>query len=117
MLVHDAFTLEEQDAICVARFLRNVDMDTVMQLKPLIEEQGTLITKSLLVDLQHVDFLDSAAVGVLASLFRCVHKRGLKMVFVHAQPQAQAVLEMVGLSAYVPHYARDDEARAYLAQI
>jgi anti-anti-sigma factor len=85
-------------------------MDRLLTLKPLIEEQALQIRKSLLVDLTAVDFLDSAAVGVLAILYRQVYKHKLRMAFINPQPQAEAVLSMVGLSEMVPGYASKEEA-------
>ncbi len=114
MLTHDDFTLEEDEKLYIASFLRSIDMERLLKLKPALESHTSVIDKPLLVDLQRVDFLDSAAVGVLAVLFRHTQKQGLGIAFSGAQPQAEAVLSMVGLSDLVPLFANQNEAKAYL---
>lgn len=114
MLTHEDFTLRESDRLCTATFQRSIDMERMMTLKPELEARAEQINKPLIVDMTAVDFLDSAAVGILAILFRQTQKQGLGIAFAGAQPQAEAVLAMVGLSDLVPLFENRVLAEAYL---
>lgn len=114
MLVHDDFTLEDQGLFWLARFHHTIDMERLLTLKPQLEDRIPFINKALVVDLSAVDFLDSAAVGVLALLFRHINAKKLKMAFTGAQPQAEAVLEIVGLSDHVPLFYDLHDAEQFL---
>jgi anti-anti-sigma factor len=114
MLNHPDFIIEDHHSFFIARFLCSIDMDKLLTLKPVVEAHLPLIQKNLLVDLEHVSFLDSAAVGILVILMRHVRQIGQKIVIFQAQPQAEAVLHIVGLSDYVPLALDQSEAEKTL---
>lgn len=114
LLAHEDFTLQDQGAFISADFLCTIDMDKLLVLKPLVEASLTHINKPLVIDLAAVTFLDSAAVGLLAILFKHTQRQNLGIALCCAQPQAEAVLSMVGLTDFAPHFAQRDEAEKYL---
>lgn len=107
---HPRFSLTHEKDHCLATFHADLDMETLIGLRPEIEKSLRLIEKPLLVDLQAVQFLDSSGVGLLALMFRHTQAHHLAIAFCGAQPQPEAILAMVGLSTYVPVYAQRNEA-------
>ena len=105
MIREQSLTLQTRPSYVLAQFHHDLDMDVMLSLKPEIERLLPQIDKPVLVDLQHVNFLDSSAVGLLAMFFRHTQSRHLQMMIIAAQPQPEAVLGMVGLSDHVPFYS------------
>jgi len=77
----------------------------VQQLRP--DESATLV-----LDLSGVNFLDSAGVGALVSLFVSRRNQGRALALASLTPQAKAVVMVAGLHNMLPIYATVDEAAA-----
>ena len=58
----------------------------------------------LLIDLAQVAFLDSCAVGFLVDVFHSQRRQNYRFGFCGLQPQAEAVLDLVGLLAHTPQF-------------
>jgi anti-anti-sigma factor len=77
----------------------------VQQLRP--DESAMLV-----LDLSGVNFLDSAGVGALVSLFVSRRSQGRVLALASLTPQAKAVVLVAGLQNMLPIYATVDEAAA-----
>lgn len=64
----------------------------------------------LVVNLQHVGFIDSTGLGALLGRYRRLRDAGLEMALVAPPPAARAVLEMAGVPTLMPVFASDAEA-------
>jgi anti-anti-sigma factor len=104
ILNNSTLSVSRKDDHIVASFHHNLDMEMLLRLKPEMERILPKIDTTLLIDLKRVDFLDSSAVGVIALFFRHTQTQKLDMAIVHANPQPEAVLAMVGLTDYVSLY-------------
>ncbi len=56
------------------------------------------ITKNMLVNLEHVQFMDSSGLGLLISLFKEVNEQKGEIVFLGIQEYVAKLLEMVKLN-------------------
>ena len=54
-------------------------------------------TTDVILDLSNVEFVDSAGVGVLVSLFRSTRELGRRMVIASARPGVMMVMEIIKL--------------------
>jgi anti-sigma B factor antagonist len=54
-------------------------------------------TSDIIVDLSHVDFVDSAGVSVLVSLFKAARARDRQVKFVSDRPGVVSILELIKL--------------------
>ncbi len=104
-------TLKMFEHYVLAIFHHDIDMETMLDLKPRLDSLLAPIVKPVIIDLQRVAFLDSSAVTILAMFFRHVQSRHLPMCIAAAQPQPEAVLGMVGLSDHVAVFASLTEAK------
>lgn len=104
ILKNDTLAIEKKSGYITGLFHHDLDMETMLHLKPKIEAIMPQIDLPFILDLQNVHFLDSSAVGVIALFFRHAQTWRLPFLIVGAQPQPEAVLGMVGLSDYVPIY-------------
>lgn len=64
--------------------------------------------KRLEVDLSGVGYICSMGVGALINTMVAARARGVSVEFSHAQPGVVAVLELLGLSEYLPLRGADD---------
>lgn len=114
MMSEQNLTLHTHDGYVLAQFHHDLDMEVMLSLKPEIDRLLPQIRLPLLIDLEHVHFLDSSAIGLLAMFFRHAQAHHLPIMIVAAQPQPEAVLGMVGLSDHVPLYGSLSEAETAL---
>src|SRR5262245_51103905 len=113
-LENDHVTLECTSAFALMRFLGDLDMNVMMQVRPALEPLLADIRTPIFVDLSAVEFLDSSAVNLLALVFQTARRNHQSMAIVGAGDQPAAVIEMVGLSDYVPMVGDMAQAKAAL---
>ena len=107
-------TVTQEDSCMVVAFQTDIDMDLMIRIRPFLTAQTQNPDRPIIVDLARVGFLDSAAVSLLAHVFHATQKTGKLMFIAAAQDQPAAVLDMVGLSAYVPLVPDTATAKAAL---
>lgn len=103
-VAQETMSFDEAFAYMRIVFHHDLDMEIMLEIRPFIEERLASVAKPIIVDLEKVHFLDSAAVGVLAMIFRHARIKNLNFVMCAVQPQPEAVLGMVGLSDHVKLY-------------
>ena len=109
-VAQETMSFDETSRYMRILFHHDLDMEIMLGIRPHIERQLISVTKPIIVDLEKVHFLDSAAVGVLAMIFRHAKAKHLSFVLCAVQPQPEAVLGMVGLSDHVKLYPSLREA-------
>jgi anti-sigma B factor antagonist len=70
------------------------------RLHRLIDERDEL--RVLVVDLEHVSFLDSTILGTLVGALRRMRERGGELRLVYPRPPANRIFELTGLDAVFP---------------
>ena len=107
LLQLDKQTLSEE--VTVYRASGKLSLETVNQF---VQQMRPEPAQHLVLDLSGVNFLDSAGVGALVSLF--VNRRNQKKTFALAAlaPQASAVVTVAGLQKLLPICASVEEATA-----
>ena len=64
----------------------------------------------LVVNLRGVSFIDSSGLGALLGRYRRAREEGAEVSVVGAPPPVRAVLQMAGLSQWIPMYAGEPDA-------
>ena len=107
LLQLDKQTMSEE--VTVYRASGKLSLETVNQF---VQQMRPETAQHLVLDLSGVNFLDSAGVGALVSLF--VNRRNQKKTFALAAlaPQASAVVTVAGLQKLLPICASVEEATA-----
>ena len=107
LLQLDKQTMSEE--VTVYRASGKLSLETVNQF---VQQMRPEPAQHLVLDLSGVNFLDSAGVGALVSLF--VNRRNQKKTFALAAlaPQASAVVTVAGLQKLLPICASVEEATA-----
>jgi anti-sigma B factor antagonist len=84
-----------------------LSLETVNEFLPTSRAEAA---KNVVLDMSGVNFLDSAGVGSLVSLFVSRRNQGKTFSLAALGPQAQAVVTVAGLQNLLPIYKTVDEA-------
>jgi anti-sigma B factor antagonist len=111
-MTHSSLNLEKHssssDTHTIYQATGKLSLETVNEF---IQRMRPEPAQHLVLDMSGVNFLDSAGVGALVSLF--VNRRSHNKTFALAAlaPQASAVVTVAGLQKLLPIFATIDEAR------
>ena len=97
------------DAVAVYQLRGKLSLETVSEFIPRMREENA---QHLVVDMSGVDFLDSAGVGALVSLFVNRRNHGKTFALAALGPQAAAVVTVAGLQKLLPVSKTVEEASA-----
>ena len=96
--------LDKKKYIAVIRFTEDLDVENVLDLRAQINRSTDETTRSYLIDLSGVEFLDSHGVGFFVSLLKKIHGRKGLLIFSGARDQPASVLNMVGFNSTLVTY-------------
>ncbi|HZD69574.1 MAG TPA: STAS domain-containing protein [Actinomycetes bacterium] len=102
--------VKHRDEHALVHVSGEVDLATCPQLRDVLAELIGQGEHHLIVDLEHVTFLDSSGIGVLASALRRIREHGGSLCLTAPKPQVRRVLELTGITKLLPIYANLDEA-------
>jgi anti-sigma B factor antagonist len=97
------------DSITTYRATGKLSLETVNEF---IQRMRPELAQHLVLDLSAVNFLDSAGVGGLVSLFVNRRSHGKTLALAALGPQASAVVTVAGLQKLLPIYKTVEEAHA-----
>jgi anti-sigma B factor antagonist len=97
------------DSITTYRATGKLSLETVNEF---IQRMRPELAQHLVLDLSAVNFLDSAGVGGLVSLFVNRRSHGKTLALAALGPQASAVVTVAGLQKLLPIYKTVAEAHA-----
>jgi anti-anti-sigma factor len=98
------YTYTQHKNLACLCFNGDITMEAALPLRRQKNAPWLVGQHNLLVDLAQVGFLDSCAVGLLVDMFHNQRRQGLYFGFMGLQPQAEAVLDLVGLLPHVPTF-------------
>ena len=87
-----------------------IDVYTAPQLKQQIIELLDGGTRRVLINLSHVDYLDSTALGVLIGGLKRLRERDGTLDLICPNPRIKRIFEITGLDKIFDMYATDEEA-------
>lgn len=102
--------IESVDGVVVARIGGRFDGKAVSSMKDALKQ---LPTDAVALDMSAVNFIDSAALGLVVSLFRRVREAEGKFCLFGLQPPVMAIFELTRLHRTFDLY--DDQAKALAA--
>lgn len=88
-----------------------LDAEAVSQLRPFFEELAD-DSRSVLLDLSEVHFIDSSGIGVMVFLYKRLLSRRLEMEVVGLQPQPSQLFDLLHIHTCIPCHP---QMRDYLA--
>jgi anti-sigma B factor antagonist len=97
------------DSIAVYKAKGKLSLETVSEFTPKMREEPA---RYLVLDLSAVNFLDSAGVGALVSLFVSRRNQGKVFALAALSPQSTAVVTVAGLQNLLSVYKTVEEALA-----
>ncbi len=115
LLLMPPFTLDVEktagstDTVAVYRLKGKLSLETVTEFLPKIRQETA---QHVVVDMSGVNFLDSAGVGALVSLFVSRRNQGKTFALAALTPQATAVVTVAGLQKLLPVSMTVEEALA-----
>jgi stage II sporulation protein AA (anti-sigma F factor antagonist) len=100
--------------VLIVRLSGDLDHHTASDVRTKIEaELKKNIHTYLIVNLQHLQFMDSSGLGVILGRYKQMSSKGGKMYLCSVQPAVYRLMELSGLFQIVPTY--QDEHSALLA--
>lgn len=106
---------DELDENMIVRLAGDIDLSAIVAVRSAFHEVLSDGWSHVIVDLEDVTFLDSAALGILIGLHRRCREASGVCVLVNVQPDAMRLLSVTGLDA-VFAVATDIESACVLAQ-
>jgi anti-sigma B factor antagonist len=102
-------TAGSTESVAVYLLKGKLSLETVAEFLPKIRQETA---QHVVVDMSGVNFLDSAGVGALVSLFVSRRNQGKTFALAALTPQATAVVTVAGLQKLLPVSMTVEEARA-----
>jgi anti-sigma B factor antagonist len=95
----------------------SIDTDTHDEFRRAVEPVLAGPLKGLLLDLERVEYISSAGLGVLFSMQKAMDKIGAELVFCHAKPQIQKLFETIRFLPKERIFRSLDEADRYFYDV
>lgn len=106
-------TTERTGESCVIAVSGEVDVYTSPNLKREISEALDDGCTAVIIDLEHIGFIDSSGLGVLVSALRKVKEQGGTMRLVCTRDSILKIFRITGLDKVFPLFANVEEARGF----
>ena len=104
MTLDSSYEIENKPSHALIRFSGFVDASTVLQARPVLQQQVPPTAVNFIVDLTAADFLDSHGVGLFVTLLKRAHANRGHIIFAGAGGQPLSVLQMVGFNGELVQY-------------
>lgn len=101
---------EKSGDIAILKFLCELDASSALHVQNAMKKLLQDDTRSFVIDLHDVTFLDSHGVGLFAMLLRHAHTKNGFLAFCGAEGQPKSVLKMVGFDEMVKYYDTVEDA-------
>jgi anti-sigma B factor antagonist len=99
-----------KDGVSVVSLRGEIDVYTAPRLRQTLIDLVEGGASEIVVDMEHVDFLDSTGLGVLVGGLKRVKDRDGEMKLVAKQDRILKIFDITGLSKVFPMYGTLDEA-------
>lgn len=99
-----------KDGVSVVSLRGEIDVYTAPRLRQTLIDLVEGGATDIVVDMEHVDFLDSTGLGVLVGGLKRVKDRDGEMKLVAKQDRILKIFDITGLSKVFPMYGTLDEA-------
>ena len=103
---------DEKAIITTIRLEGFLDADTVLRLRKLLLDLIKGEHYKLIIDLEKLEYISSAGVGVFIGVIKRVREKSGDIVFLHPLPPVYRVLDILGLTKIFKILDRGEEAMA-----
>lgn len=90
--------------------LGEMDIYNASQLRSLFSKMLSKKVRSFIINMQNVDYIDSAGIGALIYICEKISKEDLQLAIVNVHGIVKTVIELTKLGFYFPIYDSIDEA-------
>ena len=104
MSINSTYEIENREKYALICFSGFVDASTVVQARPVLQQQVPATARNFIVDLSGADFHVSHGVGLFVSLLKRAHANRGHIIFAGASGQPLSVLQMVGFNGELVQY-------------
>ncbi len=104
-----------QNGVKVLRLSGKFDSPSRHEFQTAIGKPGQGGARHIILNLQGVTFLDSAALGLLANMHREFTAQGIHLSLVNPQDYVKRVLELVKMDKLFSVHATEEQARSSMA--
>ncbi|NLC76596.1 MAG: anti-sigma F factor antagonist [Clostridia bacterium] len=101
------------DQSLVVKIKGELDLLTAETFRNLVErdlKRGK--AQNLILDMEHVSFIDSSGLGVILGRYRRVREQGGTMALVGVKPHVKRILELAGIMGIMKVYQETEQALA-----
>jgi anti-sigma B factor antagonist len=102
---------EQKGETVILDIVGSMDIATSSNLKIAIIELLEKGNKKFLISMKRLDYIDSTALGVIVACFKRVKEKGGIFALFSLTDQAKKLVEITDLSAMIPVYENESEAR------
>ena len=103
--------IDQRDHLAVVRVEGKIIRENQGELRAKLEELLSVGVKNIAMDLEKVDYMDSAALGCCACVQKLMRERGLGFLVVFgASPSIQKMWKLIRLDLAVPMFATEQDA-------
>lgn len=92
------FEIKENDDVITITAIGEINLYTSKDFKNTLFEISQTIDKTMEIDFSYVDYMDSAGIGVLLSLYKIQNKRGKKLIISNANEDILNFIRLSNLS-------------------
>ncbi|NLL17857.1 MAG: anti-sigma F factor antagonist [Clostridia bacterium] len=101
------------DGSLVVKVKGELDLLTAETFRNLVErELNRGRAQNLILDMEHVSFIDSSGLGVILGRYRRIREQGGTMAIVGVKPHVKRILELAGIMGIIKIYEETDQALA-----
>jgi len=105
----------EKDGFCVLNMKGDISFEIIETMRDvLLARIDKNAPKHVIIDCEHLSFLDSGAVGFLVRLMKMTEAKNRKFALAGLKGQPEVVLRMVGFLEHVKLYSSYKSAKEYL---
>jgi anti-sigma B factor antagonist len=98
---HLQIDVAQQDDRVVLSLNGELDMASAPLLERAVEEAETDAAQTVVLDLHHLEFIDSTGLRIILSARRQCHERGQELAVTRGSQQVERLLSVTGMSAHL----------------
>ncbi|MBF0237561.1 MAG: STAS domain-containing protein [SAR324 cluster bacterium] len=105
------------ESACVLFLEDNVDLASPERMHPyLVEIKQNDAIKSVIINFEKIDFIDSSGIAVVVKLFKDLQNHGVRMVLCQMEKHVFELFCLTGFDRHIKVYANEADARKALEE-
>jgi len=111
------FILHSKNRTLLVKLEGELDLVSSHEFRETVDQvMNEMMNRNLIVDLNRVTFIDSSGLGVILGRFRKIKAWGGEMVLCCTTPNVRRILELSGITTFIPIIGTEAEAWKLIAK-